>query len=144
MAAAVEPHVGAVGGERIDLVEEQDARPVASRLFEPLVQIALAAADPHVEDVANADGQERGADLASRSAGEMRFAAARWTVQQNSAPDLFPIRRVQLRMRERMNDFHPNLILDRLHAADVLEADSGPLKIALKRSRFIRIAEFGN
>jgi hypothetical protein len=95
-----------------------------TRLLENLVQVALALANPHVEHVGNAHGDEAGLHFTRRRARQVRLAAARRAVHQNAAAGLLAIGLVNLRVRQRVNDLEADLFFDVLHASDVGKADT--------------------
>ena len=61
---------------------------VRARLLEDAAEVLFALADPHVEDVADADGHERGPDLAGGRAGQVGLAAAGRPVEEHAAAGL--------------------------------------------------------
>ena len=121
LAPAAGAQVGPAGGQGIDLVEEEHARRILSRLLEQCVQIPLAVADPHLEHVVDPDGQEPRMNLAGRGPGQVGLAATRRPIHQDAAADRLAVGLVKLGMVHRMNDLDPDLFLDRFHPADVAE-----------------------
>src|SRR5687767_4380298 len=73
--------MAALLAEGVDLVEEEHARRVTSSQLEDLVEVLLALADPHVENLVEADGEEAGTELASDGAGEERLSAPRRSIE---------------------------------------------------------------
>jgi hypothetical protein len=63
-------------GDRVELVDEEDARGACACLLEGVVEVLLAASDEGVEDVFDSDVEERESALARRGAGEQSLAAA--------------------------------------------------------------------
>ena len=127
LPAAMTAHVGPAGGQCVDLVEEEHARLSSPRLFEKLVQVALAVAEPHVEHFMDPDRHELGADLAGRGPGQVRLAAARRTVHHDAPTDRLAIGPVQLGMSQRVNNLESDLLLDSVYPSHVGECDPGPL-----------------
>ena len=100
-------------------------------------------AEPHVENLVDADGQEGGLDFAGRGAGQVRLAAAGRPIEKDAAARRLAVGLVEFGVRQRMNDFHPHFLLDRLHAAHVPEGDARPFHRAFGRCahRFGRLAD---
>src|SRR5262249_40414361 len=71
------------GAKSVYFIKEQDTGPVGAGAVKEGVQIALALPNPHFQDFIDADGQEPCLDLTGRSAGQVRFAAARRAIQEN-------------------------------------------------------------
>ena len=80
----------ALGGERLELVEEEDGGRRLAGLLEERVQLALRLADVHVEDVGDGDVEEGGLALAGGGARQQRLAAARRAVEEDAAAGLLP------------------------------------------------------
>ena len=125
LAARALAHVGAVGGQRVHLVEEKHARRVGARHLEHLVQVLLALAQVHVEHVMDAHGHEIGLHLAGGGARQVGLAAAGRTVKKDAAADLLAVGAVDLRMFQGMDDLEVDLFFQLLHAAHVGESDVG-------------------
>jgi hypothetical protein len=104
-------------------------------LLEQLVQVLLAAADPHVEDVANADGEEAGLHLPGGGAGEEGLAAPRRAVHEDAAADLFAVGLEQLGLLQRQDDLHADFVFDGVHAADLIEVDRGTFDFSFFTTR---------
>jgi hypothetical protein len=119
--------VVALRTDRVDLVEEEDARRGTAGTLKRFVQRLFALAHPHAQHFLDSDGDESGADLSSRRASNMRLAAPRWAVEKDPAPRSLPVGGEQLRLRERVDYLHANLFLHVVHAADVLERDAWAL-----------------
>ena len=134
-AAGAAPEIVAVGSERIDLIEEKHRRRMIAGEFEKRVQIFLRVAEVEIEDLVDADGEKAGLDLARGGAAEQRLAASGRAVEQHAAADLFAVGLEELRIFQRMNDLHPDLFLDRLHAADVGEGQLWPLRSLASTAR---------
>ena len=127
-------HIAAAGAEGVDFIEEQDARLMIPRLFEHLVEIAFALANPHVENIVDANGHEARSNFTRGGAGQICFAATRRAIHQNAAADGFAVSLIKVRMGERMDDLHPDFLLELLHAADILKLDLGALDGGVGRS----------
>ncbi len=84
-------HVGALGTEGIDLVEEEDARLLFAGQVEVGSQLFFAVPNPHIEDVVEADVDEVGVDLPGGSPGDEGLAAAGWAVKQDTAANLLAV-----------------------------------------------------
>ena len=65
------PHIAASRAQRIDLIEEEYARPMTAGMLEDAMQVSLALSDPHFQDVVQADGEKAGLDLSGRRPGEI-------------------------------------------------------------------------
>jgi hypothetical protein len=98
------------------------------------VQLLLALPEPHAEHVLDADGDEAGLDLTGGRAREVRLPAPGRAVQEESSARLLAVHREELRLRQRVDDLHPDLVLDLLHAADVSEAHLRALEHLADRS----------
>src|SRR5262249_53264498 len=129
LPAATGTKVGPAGGQSVDLVKEQDTRGVLPCLLEESVQVPFAIADPHLEHVVDPDGEKPRADLAGRRAGQVSLAATGRTIEQDPAADRLPVGAVELGMIQRMNDLHPDLILERIHTANVGKGEIRPLDL---------------
>ena len=114
--AALEP-------EGVDLVEEEHAGSGAARGLEDLVEVALALAEPHVEDLVEADAEEAGAQLAGDRPGEEGLAAPRRAVEQQAAPERLPVHLAELRVAQGTEERGLEAALDLVEAADVGEGD---------------------
>ena len=119
VAAGAGAHVGAGGGEGVDLVEEEDAGAVAAGLLEEFVEVFFGVAEPHVEHVVDADGEEAGVDFAGGGAGEVGFAAAGRAVHEDASAGGFAVGLVEFGVLERVDDFHADFVLEGVHSADV-------------------------
>src|SRR5687768_13757600 len=84
-ASGTVPHETALTAESIHLVEEQHARCLSARSLEIALQVLLALAKPHVQDIGNADGQEFGTELTGRGTRDERLPAARRSIEQQSS-----------------------------------------------------------
>src|SRR5262249_7836120 len=73
--------LGALGGNGVDLVEEDDAWRGSLRFNEDTTQLGLALAVPLVDDLRPADAIELGAALGGHGAGDQRLAGSRRAVE---------------------------------------------------------------
>src|SRR5438067_2433161 len=73
--------------DRVDLVDEDDARRVLLRLLEHVAHARRADADEHLDEVGARDGKERNLRLTRDRAGEERLAGARVADHQHAARD---------------------------------------------------------
>ena len=71
----------------------------------------LRIAEIEIENLMNADGEETGLDLSSGCAAEKRLPATRRPVEQNATPDLLAVGLKELRILQRVDDLHPDLLL---------------------------------
>jgi hypothetical protein len=115
--------VASLRTEGVDLVEEQHARRRAARPLEGVMQLLLAFTEVHPEHLVDADRDELGVDLAGRRTGEIRLAAPGRAVEEDPAAGLLAVRAEELRLGERVDDLHTDLVLQLFHAADVGERD---------------------
>jgi hypothetical protein len=115
--------------ERVDLVEEQHAGRVPARRLEQVVQVALGAADPHVQHVGDRQRDERRAHLARHGPGQECLAAAGRAVEQQAAAQALAEQRTQLGVAQWPQERHLEALLDLLHAAHVGERDRRPLDV---------------
>ena len=112
----------ALAADRVDLVDEDDARRVALRLIEQVAHAARADADEHLDELGAGDREERHARLAGDRAREQRLAGARRADQQHAARDARAERVELLGVLEELDDFL-ELLLGLVHAGDVVERD---------------------
>ena len=89
-------HRLAIGGQRVDLVDEQDGGRMPLRLLEHLAQQFLGLPIVLLDDLRTVDGQEEGVGLLGDGAGNQGLAAAGRAVQQQAA------RRVDTEMSEQL------------------------------------------
>ena len=110
----------AMTADRIDLVDEHDARSVLLALLEQVAHARRADADEHLDEVRSADREERHVRFARDGAREQRLAGSRRAHQQdafrNAAAELLKL----LRFLEELDDFL-QLFLRFVDARDVLE-----------------------
>src|SRR5207247_6617749 len=108
--------------DRVDLVQEEDARGRAARLLEDVVEVLLADPDEGVEDLLDAHVREREPTLRGRRPGEERLATARRAVEKHAAAGLPAVALVQIGPLEREDDRTVDGLLDILEAAHVRES----------------------
>ena len=77
----------ALAADRVDLVDEDDARRVALGLVEEVADAAGADADEHLHELGAGDAEEGHAGLAGHGAGQERLARARRADQEHAARD---------------------------------------------------------
>ena len=114
----------ALAADRVDLVDEDDARRVALGLVEQVADAAGADADEHLDELRAGDAEERHAGLTGDGAGHQRLAGAGRADQQDAARDAGAERVELLRVLEELDDFL-ELRLGLVHAGHVVERDDG-------------------
>ena len=114
----------ALAADRVDLVDEDDARRVALGLVEQVADAAGADADEHLDELRAGDAEERHAGLTGDGAGHQRLAGAGRPDQQDAARDARAERVELLRVLEELDDFL-ELRLGLVHAGHVVERDDG-------------------
>src|SRR6185295_12090152 len=135
----------AMTADRVDLVDEDDARRVLLALLEQVAHARRADADEHLDEVGAADREERHVRLARDRARQQRLAGSRWAHQQNALRDPSAELLELLRFLEELDDFL-QLVFRFVDASDVLERDlllraGGQLRLALaERERFVAAA----
>src|SRR5919197_3110030 len=90
--------------DRVELVEEENARREPPRLHERVVEVALADAVVRIEDVLDAHVRERQPALTCGRARKQRLAAAGRSEQQHAAAGAAPVLLVQVLPLERKDD----------------------------------------
>ena len=143
VVAAAEPGA-AVTADRVDLVDEDDARARLLRLLEQVAHARGADADEHLDEVGAGDREERHARLAGGRAREQRLTGAGRPVEQHALRDARAERLELLRVLEELLDLLE--LLDRLvRAGDVLvrhlrRVGRHPLGAALAEAHHLRAA----
>ena len=112
----------ALAADRVDLVDEDDARRVALGLVEQVADAARADAHEHLDELGAGDAEERDAGLAGDGAGQQGLAGARGPDQQDAARDAGAERVELLRVLEELDDFL-ELRLGLVDAGHVVERD---------------------
>ena len=110
----------ALAADRVDLVDEDDARRVALGLVEQVADAARADADEHLDELGARDGEERHAGLAGDGPGHQRLAGARRADEQHAARDARAERVELLGVLQELDDFL-ELRLGLVDAGDVGE-----------------------
>src|SRR5205085_8579272 len=116
--------VAAFEPEGVDLVEKEHAGGLAPGGLEDLVEVALALAEPHVEDLVEADAEEAGAQFTGDRPGEEGLAAPRRAVEQQAAPERLPVHLAELGVAQGTEERGLEAALDLVEAADVGKGDS--------------------
>ena len=114
----------ALAADRVDLVDEDDARAVPLGLVEEVADAAGADADEHLDELGAGDREERHARLAGDGPGHQRLAGAGRPDEQHAARDARAERVELLRVLEELDDFL-ELGLGLVDAGDVAERDDG-------------------
>ena len=114
----------ALAADRVDLVDEDDARRVALGLVEQVADAAGADADEHLDELRAGDAEERHAGLTGDGAGHQRLAGAGRPDEQHAARDARAERVELLRVLEELDDFL-ELGLGLVDAGHVVERDDG-------------------
>ena len=112
----------ALAADRVDLVDEDDARRVALGLVEQVADAAGADADEHLDELGAGDAEERHAGLTGDGACHQRLAGAGRPDQQDAARDAGAERVELLRVLEELDDFL-ELRLGLIDAGHVVERD---------------------
>ena len=112
----------ALAADRVDLVDEDDARRVALGLVEQVADAARADADEHLDELRAGDAEERHAGLTRDGAGHQGLAGAGRPDQQDAARDARAERVELLRVLQELDDFL-ELCLGLVDAGHVVERD---------------------
>ena len=127
----------AMAADRVDLVDEDDARRVLLALHEEVADPRGADADEHLHEVGAGDREERNAGLARDGAREERLARAGRPDEQHPLRDAAAEARELLRVLQERDDLF-ELVLRLLDARDVVEGDA--LLVLVEETR-ARLAE---
>mmetsp|Transcript_9838 Transcript_9838/g.25932 ORF Transcript_9838/g.25932 Transcript_9838/m.25932 type:complete len:320 (+) Transcript_9838:136-1095(+) len=118
--------------DRVDLVEEEDARRRSTRLVEELAHVGFGLAEPHGEELGPLDGDEVGLALVRHRLGHQRLAAAGRAVHEHALrgghAELAKLALVADRELDRLHQ----LALNELEAAHV-----GPRHVGRDLGRFV-------
>ncbi len=106
--------------DRVDFVDEDDARRVFLRLLEHVAHAAGADADEHLDEVRTGDGEERHAGFTRHGAGDQGLAGAGRTDQQGALGDLAAQALELGRVLEELDDFL-QFFLGLVDAGDIVE-----------------------
>ena len=112
----------ALAADRVDFVDEHDARRVLLRLLEHVAHARRADADEHLDEVGAGDREERHLRLAGDRLGEQRLAGARRADHQHAARDA-PAELLELRRIAQELDELADFLLGLVAAGDVGEGD---------------------
>jgi hypothetical protein len=124
----------AVTTDRVDLVDEHDARGVLLALLEQVAHARGADADEHFDEIGAADREERDVGLAGDRAGEQRLTGSRGTHQQHALRDAAAQLLELLRLAQEVDDLL-QFVLGLVDAGDVLERH-----LFLRARRQLRLA----
>ena len=123
VVAAAQPGA-TLSADRVDLVDEDDARAVLLRLLEQVTHPRCTDTDEHLDEVGAGDGEERHAGLARHGARQQGLAGSRRAVEQHALGDLGAERLIPRRVLQEVLDLVE--LLDRLiGAGDVGECGLG-------------------
>ena len=111
-----------VAADRVDLVDEDDARRVLLGLVEHVADARRADPDEHLDEIGTGDREERHLGLAGDGLGEQRLAGTRRAHHQHAAGDL-AAELLELGGIAQEVDQLPDLFLGLLHARHVGEGD---------------------
>ena len=112
----------ALAADRVDFVDEHDARRVLLRLLEHVAHARRADADEHLDEVRTGDREERHLGFAGDRLGEQRLAGARVADHQHAARDA-PAQLLELGRVAQELDQLADLFLGLVTARDVRERD---------------------
>ena len=107
--------------ERVELVDEDDARRLGFGLLEQIADAGGADADEHLDELRSAQAEERHVRFAGDGAREQRLAGPRRPDQQHALGNPPAKVRVLLRVLQELDDF-PQLLHGFVDAGDVGEA----------------------
>ena len=127
----------AMAADRVDLVDEDDARRVLLRLLEHVAHAGSADADEHLDEVGAGDGEERHVGFAGDGAGEQRLTGARRADEQRAARNASAEALELLRVAQELDDLL-QVVLGFVDAGDVLERDAA---VALGQQLGARLAK---
>ena len=106
--------------ERVELVDEDDARRLGFGLLEQIADARGADADEHLDELRSAQAEERHVRLAGDGAREQRLAGSRRADQQHALRNAAAEVRVLLRVLQELDDLL-QLVFGFVHAGDVGE-----------------------
>src|SRR5207248_11358727 len=109
--------------EWIDLVEEQHARRVAARCLEDGVEVLLALAQPHVEDVVESNRVEVSTDFPRDRSGKKRLAASGRPVHEEPPAKRLAVETPQLGIAHRSEKRHLESPFDMFEPANISQRD---------------------
>src|SRR3954468_19861542 len=114
----------ALAADRVDLVDEDDARRIALRLVEQVAHSAGADADEHLDELRAGDREERHTGLTGHGPRHQRLAGTRRADEQHAARDARAERVELLGKLQELDDFL-ELGLGLVDARDISERDHG-------------------
>ena len=98
---------------------------IARRVFpgqlKRLMEVFFTITDVKIQDLMDSDRDEIGLNFAGGRLADQRFPATRRPIEQHPAPNFFAVGLEESTVLQRINDLHPYLFLDLLHAADSRE-----------------------
>ena len=127
----------AMAADRVDFVDEDDARRVLLGLLEHVAHAAGADADEHLDEVGAGDGEERHVGLAGDRAREQRLAGAGRADQQHAARNASAEPLELAGIAQELDDLL-QVLLGLVDAGDVLEGDAA---VRLGQKLGARLAE---
>ncbi len=116
----------AMATDRVDFIDEDNARGVLLALLEHVADSRRADTDEHLDEVGARDGKERDVGLAGDRASEQRLAGSGRADQQAPLRDLAAQTLKPLRILEEVDDLF-KLLLGLLDAGDIAEGDPSGL-----------------
>ena len=90
--------------DRIDLIDEDDARSLLTRLLEQVTHLGRASADKHLDELTAADGEKRHTGFSGHRLGQQRLARSRRTDQQSALRHLRADLLISFRMIQEVHD----------------------------------------
>ena len=106
--------------ERVELVDEDDARRLLLGLLEHVAHAGRADADEHLDEIRTAEAEEGHARFAGHGLGEQRFAGARRADEQHTLGNPPAKHLVLFRRLQKLDDF-AQLVHRFFDAGDVFE-----------------------
>ena len=130
----------ALGGDRIQFVQEDDAGRLAGGLVKDLAEVGLGLAVELVDDLGAVHGKKLGLGLMGHGAGDQRLAAARRAVQQDAFRRIDPQPLEDLRIAERQLDDLANPLQFAFQSADLFVGQTPPRVLFLLLARCLGLA----
>jgi hypothetical protein len=115
------PQEGSALPERINFIEKENGRALATGVLEDLVQAFLAFTEPHVEDLGETDRVEPGTNFTGQRPRQERLSATGRPVEYEPASDLLSESPMKLRIAQRRQEAPLELCFHVFHASDVGE-----------------------
>ena len=112
-------HVVAAGGDGVNLIKEQDARPLAGCFFKNLPEVRFAFAVKLVDDLRTADGKEVGLGFVGDGTGNEGFSASRGAVEEDALRCIDAEPFENLRIAQRQFNHFPDALQLGFQAADI-------------------------